>query len=297
MQKLVLIFLLMIVCLEATAQQDPLYAQYLNNQFLVNPAYAGFPKAWQTVLGIRKQWVSLPGSPTTFSFTSSCSFVEDKVGTGLAILQDNIGETSTTDVSASYSYKLQLESSELYFGLLAGVVRYQSNPGELNMQDASDDTFVPYSRSQFNTGFGIIYNARTWFVGVSIPRMISNSLKVGNDYVQLYNPHVYLTGSYIDAINERMVVRSSMLLRAVKGGPVSVDVNSILVLNRSLGAGVLVRNLSAFGLIMQAWVKEFKFGYVFEVPTGRSVGAGFTTHEVTVTFTKGLFSYHTPDPL
>jgi len=30
------------------AQQDPLYAQYLNNPIVLNPAYAGSNQMWQT---------------------------------------------------------------------------------------------------------------------------------------------------------------------------------------------------------------------------------------------------------
>ena len=54
---------LLLVCMAALglsrtadAQIDPLYAQYLNNPMLINPAYAGLNNNLNIGVSFRKQW-------------------------------------------------------------------------------------------------------------------------------------------------------------------------------------------------------------------------------------------------
>ena len=67
--KLQLIFLLMAVAfLEATAQQDPVYGQYIFNSTIINPAQAGVFRQSQWGALYRNQWVGIDGAPITQSF-------------------------------------------------------------------------------------------------------------------------------------------------------------------------------------------------------------------------------------
>ena len=52
------------------AQQDPQYSQYMFNQMVLNPAYAGSKEALSSSLILRNQWVGLDGAPKTITFSS-----------------------------------------------------------------------------------------------------------------------------------------------------------------------------------------------------------------------------------
>jgi len=67
----------------AFAQQDPLYAQYLFNPLLINPAYSGLNNNFNGTVGYRTQWMGLEGQPQTMNVSLHSSFVQNKVGAGL----------------------------------------------------------------------------------------------------------------------------------------------------------------------------------------------------------------------
>lgn len=107
MKNLLLSSLLIIGCLfPGCAQTDPLYAQYMNNPFVLNPAYAGFNKTVNASVSFRKQWAGFEGSPSTMNATVHASLLENKMGAGLIVIQDKIGINSNIDVTGTYSYKL-----------------------------------------------------------------------------------------------------------------------------------------------------------------------------------------------
>ena len=72
MKKLFLLTLITsILCVDfATAQQDPQYTQYMYNQNVVNPAYAGLKEGLALNLLYRNQWSALDGAPETFTFNA-----------------------------------------------------------------------------------------------------------------------------------------------------------------------------------------------------------------------------------
>ena len=63
--------LLLFISVGVYAHQDPLYAHYLNNQILLNPAYAGSNQQWQTTAGYRSQWSGFDGNPIMLNFSKS----------------------------------------------------------------------------------------------------------------------------------------------------------------------------------------------------------------------------------
>src|SRR4051812_31473242 len=91
---------------EAFAQQDPIYAQYLNNPLIINPAYAGSNNMFNAGIQYRRQWAGLDGNPTTVNFNSHMSVYQNRVGLGLMVIQDKIGDTKNTEFSTAYSYKI-----------------------------------------------------------------------------------------------------------------------------------------------------------------------------------------------
>jgi type IX secretion system PorP/SprF family membrane protein len=277
----------------AFAQQDPLYAQYINNPLLINPAFAGSNKSWVTNIGYRRQWAGFDGSPTTLNFTSDIALVNNKVGAGLVVMQDRIGDSQNTEVSANYSYRIEKDDKSFLFGLSTGVMRFQMDPGRLNLQQAGDPAFAFVNETQFNTGAGAMLKTSRCIVGFSVPRLLPARItETGGQEIAVYNRHFYLFAGYVMPLSERLQFKPTTLLKGTVGAPVSIDLNATLVVDRIYTVGVLTRNFNTYGLLVQAWLKEFRLGYVFEVPANRSVGQRFTSHDIALTYSLPFMAHH-----
>jgi type IX secretion system PorP/SprF family membrane protein len=287
-----LCFIFFIAAKMTFGQQDPLYAQYLNNPLLLNPAYAGSNKNWQSLAGYRSQWGGFAGNPTTFNFASHLSLVDNKVGVGLVAVQDKIGEVKNTEFILNYSYRIEFKDKSFLFGLSTGVVRYNADPGLLNLQEPDDPAFLFTNNFQFNTGVGALLKSERYVAGFSIPKLIPGKITEAGQQIQIYNPHYYLFGAYYFDFTERLAFKPALLLKGTGGAPASVDVNANVILNKDYTVGLLTRNFNTFGLLAQLRWKEYRFGYVFEVPTGRSIGQRFSSHEFSLTYSLPFFGFH-----
>ncbi|MCA6500789.1 MAG: PorP/SprF family type IX secretion system membrane protein, partial [Chitinophagaceae bacterium] len=96
MKKLTFLFLIVGLTHLAAAQQDPLYSQYFNNPMLINPAFAGSMERLYAGLAYRSQWSGIEGSPATFNFNSHIALADNRVGAGLVVVQDKIGNIKNT---------------------------------------------------------------------------------------------------------------------------------------------------------------------------------------------------------
>src|SRR6476620_6299690 len=122
MKKLLLFTALAFGTFLSKAQIDPLYAQYLNNPLLINPAYSGIHNNLNATASYRKQWAGFDGSPSTFNVNAHSSFNINKMALGLIVLSDKVGVNANTEVQATYAYKLDLNGKFLSFGLQAGMI-------------------------------------------------------------------------------------------------------------------------------------------------------------------------------
>lgn len=276
------------------AQQDPLYSQYLFNPLVLNPAYAGLNNRFNGSIGYRTQWMGLEGQPQTINASLHSSMMQNKVGAGLLVTNDRIGSLSSTEINASFAYKLLLEKSVLSFGMQAGVQNFNSAMNGINPYDPTDNLFLNGERgTRINLGAGLILKSENFFVGLSVPRLLPTTFKSGNQQFNLYNQHLYLMGAYVHYLNEHIRLKPTVLLRGVKGAPASMDVALNVNFNAIHTAGVFTRNFNTYGILLQTLLKEqYRFGYVFEMPTGKSVGTQFTTHEIMLGIQLSAFDFH-----
>ncbi len=290
-----LFFALFIFCHTLSAQQDPLYSQYLNNPFVLNPAYAGLTNNLNLSLSYRNQWAGFEGSPKTINANGHISLLNNKMGAGLMVVSDRIGNSSINEVFGSYSYRVNIsEDKILSFGLQAGFANYQIDNSKSNPFHKDDDLFMGnFSEMKPGFGFGAILKSDNFFVGLSVPRMLRTTLETQGLQSSLYTQHYYLMGSYLFFLSERIRFKPSALLKLVRGAPVSIDLNASLLIYERYQAGMLTRNFNTYGIFLQALLTDsFRFGYTFEVPTGSSVGANFTSHEITLGFRMNVWSFH-----
>jgi len=294
MKKLYASLLFSVISLSAFAQQDPLYSQYLLNPLVINPAYAGLNNNFNAMVGYRTQWMGLEGQPQTFNASAHTSLVNNKVGAGILVINDRIGNVSTTEANATFAYKLNFEESTFSFGMQAGVQSFRSDYSSLNILDPGDFAFTGGERgTRINMGVGAMLKSEKYLIGFSVPRLLPTTFKNGGQQFDLYNQHFYLVGAYVHYLNERIRLKPSLLLRGIKGAPATIDFAFNVNFNQMHTVGLFTRNLNTYGVLLQTMLAEkYRFGYVFELPTNKSVGSQFTTHELTLGILFSAFSFH-----
>jgi len=187
---------LLIKCEVASAQSSALIAQYYQNQYSLNPAFAGFDEGFRANLHYQNQWRVIPGSPVLSSLTGDYR-MNNKVGLGLKIYSDKAGLISRNAVSGSYAYHLPLNSEghNMHFGLSLGLMKNtldnQNIVGEEN--DIDGDLFN--TRKVYLDGdFGIAYTTERLNIQGALPNMKTFFKKDYSNTVQ--SSYMYLALSY-----------------------------------------------------------------------------------------------------
>ena len=234
----------------ATAQLNPLGSQYYNNQYLINPAFAGTGQGLKLNAAYRKLWSGIPGSPLTQNITADYGF--GKVGIGLNVNNESAGLLKQTRAVASYAYHLPLDSgrNHLSFGLSLGMMSQRVEESDIN-GNPNDITVGEYNgqRTYLDGDFGAAFVSGGLTIQAAIPNLKSFFRK---DVVKLADMVTFFSAvSYSFQLKGGMELEPKVAYRGVRGFDNMVDLGAQLSLSerRFLLMGVYHSNQSAtFGL-------------------------------------------------
>jgi type IX secretion system PorP/SprF family membrane protein len=285
---------LLFISADVLSQQDPIYALYIANPLVLNPAYAGITNNVDANVSFRNQWAGFDGHPQTLNASGHLSLADNKMGAGLQIVQDKIGENKNTSITGMYSYRIQVKENQfLSFGMQAALINFKTDPSELNLYDNTDPLFPYYSETKMNLGAGFLYKTDRFFAGFSVPRLFANSLNTNGNSLQIYKQSYYLLGTYLFYLSDRIIFKPALLVKGQSSSPISADVNLNINFDRKYTAGLYTRNFNAFGVLAQMqFLDQFKLSYAFEIPAGNSVGTRYTTNEIMIGIRTSIFDFH-----
>jgi type IX secretion system PorP/SprF family membrane protein len=268
-------FLALAGLLDASAQQDPHYTQYMYNMNVINPAYAGSKENLSFGLLYRKQWVDIEDSPTTATF-SGHSPVGKNVGLGLSVINDKIGPVEETNTYADFSYTLKLgERHRLALGLKAGLtfhdVGLYSDIGDGRVPDADDPAFSENSNNTyFNAGAGFFFYSDNYYVALSVPNMFkSKHLDINDDGQERQFgsevQHYFLTGGYVFQMNDNFKLKPSFMLKSAFGVDPSIDGSLNALFFEKFEIGATYRLDDSFGgMVNYAITPNLRIGYAYD---------------------------------
>lgn len=193
--KLAIFALLVIVGAQAKAQLNPLAAQYFNNEYLINPAYAGKQEGLNLNAAYRKLWNGIPGAPLTQNITADYGF--KRVGIGINVNNESSGLLRQTRVVGSYAYRLPLGkgNKQLNFGISLGMMNQNIENSDIN-GNPNDITVGEYNgqRTYFDGDFGVAYTSNKWNLQAAIPNLknfLERDLRNVADLVTFYSAISY----------------------------------------------------------------------------------------------------------
>ena len=282
-----LIVLLILTTNTLFAQQDPSFTLYQYNMNVINPAYAGINAYSEVNLNFRSQWANLEGSPETQSMSFGMP-VNDKIGFGLSVVNDDVFVLNETDVYLDFSYRIQLaESTNLYMGLKAGGSFINIDLNSLGIMN--DPVFTEnVSRLNPNVGIGFLLKGEKFYINFAAPSLLK-SKRYEKDGLVVTNatnmPHAYVGAGYNFSLNDNIDFKPSMMSRFVSGAPLSLDLTATFDIYKKVELGMSYRldeSISGIGLFkLSDWMH---FGYAYEATTINIEDYSDGTHEVILQF-------------
>ena len=277
--------------LDANAQQDPHYTQYMYNMNVVNPAYAGSKENLSFGLLYRKQWVEIEDAPSTFSASGSMP-VGKNVGIGLSVINDKIGPVEETNTYADFSYTLNLGGEhKLAFGMKAGATFQKTGLfteiGNGNVPDENDPAFSENtSNTYLNIGAGLFYYTNKYYVAFSVPNMLKsthldyNGRKFGSE-----TSHYFLTGGYVFQLTPNTKFKPSAMIKSAFDAPTSVDGSLNFLFNEKFEVGATYRLEDSFGAMVNfAITPNLRIGYAYDYIVSDLNVTTHASHEVMLLF-------------
>ena len=290
MMKRLLFFIgLALVPLITFSQQESYYTLYRYNMNVINPAFAGALGKNVFAFTSRRQWSSMQDAPSTLAFSYS-SERENNVGLGLSVVSDKVFIEQQTFAYVDFSYKLDMESTQLYLGLKAGGNFYSADPIALSAYSASSDPAQQQlSRFNPNVGAGALLKGELFWASFSIPRLFNVKRESDNLAVTAKDRmHSYLGGGVDLPIGSGLLVKPSVMLRKVKGLPVTTDFTGMLSWQNQFDVGISYRSSSSFALLSVISLGGFDIGYAYETPTASSLSQlNLKTHEIVLRINLG----------
>jgi type IX secretion system PorP/SprF family membrane protein len=292
---LILTLVVLLQVKQASAQQDPMYTQYMDNLQVLNPGYAGSQGIGNILMVARSQWVEFDGAPATRSFTYNTSYDEQNVGVGFSLMSDQIGPLKQTGFYADYSYFLPVSQKfKLGLGLKGGVSFYRANLVALQTVD-SDPVFNHDIYENFlpNVGVGLFLFSETTYFGVSVPKLIDNIIineEVQTDYINKQQRHMYFVAGHRFDISEDFQLKTNGMMRKVKSAPLSVDLTVMGGFRDKFWVGAMYRFGDAYGMLVKFNPSpNMSIGYAYDITISELSAFNSGTHEIMFSYNLDLF--------
>lgn len=296
MKRALYILLVAVIGSSALAQQEYTYTFFGDNLSFFNPGATG-TKDYAALTGsFRKQWVGFDGSPTSGGVSYEHPLKSYNMGVGGMIYQDHVGETNQTNIAGLYSYQVKLGGDhKISFGVNAGIDLINTKFDRLTYWDEEDRVFnndyvnvvVPH------VGLGAHYYVNDFYVGVSVPRVISLNNEQFNsinfDDAPSLVTHYYLASGYKFDLGGDFNLKPSLLLKYTKGPWPQIDLSVSSFYRDMIGLGVAYKSLGFASAYLQYNYKNaVLFGYGFDFTTSRIREYSKGSHEIMIQYQFGV---------
>jgi type IX secretion system PorP/SprF family membrane protein len=272
------------------AQQDAQYTNYMYNTMNINPAYAG-SRGNMSIFGLhRTQWVGLDGAPTTNTFAIHSPIRESNVGVGLSYMNDVIGPSDESTISADLSYTINTsETYKLAFGLRATAHLLNVDFSRLHIYNQGDALAQYNIDNRFSPNFGAgayWYSQNTYF-GISIPNMLETlhfdktQVAYSATSVPYERMHYHIIGGKVFDINSDIQFKPAFLAKIVEGAPLQLDLSANFMFQEKFTLGAAYRWDAAMSALAGFQVNDNWFiGYGYDAEVTKLANYNSGSHEL-----------------
>jgi len=296
------------------AQQQGLYSNFLLNGYMYNPALAGIEDHLDLKASFRRQWMNLPGSPTTMYASlhgainqrdlnkeelgslpmrgaSTIKFKniapkKMRHGVGGFILNDQAALITRNTVSLGYACHIPL-NQKYYLSLGANAGAHFFNLGNPTLRDQQDDAFAgSQSLGIFpDIQAGLYLYSDNLQIGLSGTQLIANAMSFAeNNKSVSYNNltrHFYGTISYRIPLDPDFDLLPVGIVRYTDNSPFSLEGGGKIRYRNTFWAGATYRHGdAACGMVGFSMYKFVDLCYAFDFTTTQIQNSSVGTHEI-----------------
>ena len=287
------LFLVLIYC-PGRAQQDALCSQHMFNILTYNPGIAGTSGMICATALNRQQWLGFTGAPRTTIFNICAPFSPFKIksGVGLIIESDNIGFDKDINLSAAYSYLLDLNIGKLGLGVNLGMIDKTIDPkwyvptGD-GFTQPDQDPLIPVSKESFvafDAGIGAFLKADKYYVSLSITHVNKPKIKYSKASTYI-SRHYYLTAGYTFQLPNPSLELLPSLFAYSDGKVVQFNATSLIRYNKKVWGGVSYRAGDALiGIVGFELYNGIRIGYSYDFTLSDMRKSSTGSHEFMVNY-------------
>lgn len=296
-----------------TAQQLPLYSQYVLNAFMVNPAVAGHDGYTSFNTTARQQWLGFGDAPRTYSASWQTRVLrksykiinrpvksqnrlkpstKGRVGLGAYLINDVNANLAKTGLSFTYAYHIFLGRQQLSFGLAGKAFQYRLDKDKLTFGEDGD----PVLEGDFNNvafspdaDVGIYFQDPSYFAGFSVSNLFQTSLKIGApDIPDFETPrHYWLMGAYRFRLSDMIELEPGTLLKTSENWNPQGDFTLKLYFDEQFWGGLAYRTNKSMVLLLGVRIDGLHFGYSFDWAFSEIGHFNYGSHEVVLAYKIG----------
>ncbi len=316
--------MLLLYCFHGNAQQRPYYTQYILNQYLINPAFAGIENYWDARASYRTQWVGLQDAPVTTYITingplsksdydrqtattfhapgenplgdalwQNYSVPESHAGVGFTAINDITGPLNRFAAYGSYAYHIGIApKTSLSVGISIGFTQLSLNADKLSFAtpvDPAVGTSGIINSIKPDMSAGVLLYSDKYFIGLSMQQIIPEQVAFSNNTVALQSgkllPHTFFTAGYKIPLSDDVSFLPSVMVRYINPLPISFDINSKFQYQDILWAGFSYRYQNGFAAMLGIHAaKDILIGYSYDLSTSLLNTVSKGTHELLIGF-------------
>jgi type IX secretion system PorP/SprF family membrane protein len=288
------------------SQQLPLYSQYVQNAFLLNPGIAGHDGFTTCNLTARRQWIGYKDGPQTYSASAQTRLMKRRksasggkvtsgrsgnVGVGANFFGDINGAISKMGIGATYAYHIHFQNSQLSFGLTAKLTQIGIDKSKLNFEDNSaEPLWNELGRNIYtpDAQVGVFWSNYRGFIGFSVDQLFQSAARLTqNDVNYIMKRQYYILGGYTFPVGDNYDIEPSFLIKSnekiLKGSftTTQADIGARFFISKMYWAGLYYRTAYKGTYIFTLGLRynQFVFGYAFDYSSSGISNATYGSHE------------------
>jgi type IX secretion system PorP/SprF family membrane protein len=282
--------LLLALASPAWAQQLARQTQFVQNPFLVNPAFAGTELGTFGSLSHREQWVGFQGAPSTSSVTVTSS-LPNRFGVGISVERDDQGgayRRTGIELAGTYTIDLNNEDAVAFgIGLMGRNSRFDGSDLNLWQPDDPAITGAVESSFAFDSRFGLMVFGQYYQFGLAVSNLLQSPFGLESEPTDERNRgirHYALTGRYDYTMDAQWVLQPAVMMRFTEITPIQLDLNVRALYQNRYWGGLGFRQGDALVLMAGAAFQDIQVGYSYDAGTGVIGNLSPSTHEITVSY-------------
>ncbi len=292
-----IVFILVLVSGEVTAQNTPFFSHYMFNPVQYNPGYMGVIQDASVSFTHRSQWVGYQASFGDVSTPPSTQLVSIMVPTtgsiaalGANVIYDVLGPDQYLTMQLGVAITKEFRFGTFSLGVMPSLISRTLDFSQLRTE--VQDPLVPVSGRESQTvpdlAAGIFFqNRKEFFLGIGVSHILNPNINFGLEtetaaFANELPTNIYLHAGQRIPLNRELSLTSSVLVRTDQK-TFTADVNAIFTLRDKMWAGASYRRgESAILLLGYSFLENnrLKLGYSFDYVVQDQDAKQPSSHEV-----------------